>query len=489
MKLDRFFVSAIVGYSVFQALPGVFVGATNLLFFGQDGMYSTAQLFAKYFTIAQVATLLFLAVTSCKIASSVYRVLPPIANVLLLLGLFFLTIHSLSASSTSTLLVAAALVLGCSYSGIFLTWMSILALRPFNESIFVVTIGTFGSGLLNAGMYFARDIEACFLILAISSVVHFAIVEAITLRSPFGESLEGLCAASAEKCGQNSPCSQGVVQRCLGFVRSQWRSILSVSVIGFAGGVARAMLVAEGDGNMAFLSSMFFVGSLVGSVVLLLFSRRIEHIRSFSSVFWALFFVSATAFLFVPLSPIAYLSILVGAENMLFSIASMCMIFLCLRLIERQPSSLVLIVGLFVGLVYAGVGLGQIFGSYIGQEFNYIVVSVLSVYIVLLVGLFTNIKKEKQGRFESEEERPAVLVSEISEDRIRSSEVFRDQYKLSNREIDVLILALNGRNAPSIAEKLFVSENTVRTHLKRIYKKLDIHNRQELLQLIENVFQ
>ena len=36
-----------------------------------------------------------------------------------------------------------------------------------------------------------------------------------------------------------------------------------------------------------------------------------------------------------------------------------------------------------------------------------------------------------------------------------------------------------------IAEELFVSENTVRTHSKRIYAKLDIHKKQELRDLVD----
>ena len=38
----------------------------------------------------------------------------------------------------------------------------------------------------------------------------------------------------------------------------------------------------------------------------------------------------------------------------------------------------------------------------------------------------------------------------------------------------------------SIAEELFISENTVRTHCKHIYSKLDIHSRQELSDLVSS---
>ena len=40
---------------------------------------------------------------------------------------------------------------------------------------------------------------------------------------------------------------------------------------------------------------------------------------------------------------------------------------------------------------------------------------------------------------------------------------------------------------PSIAKQLFISENTVRSHSKSIYKKLDIHSKQELLDLLETI--
>lgn len=54
---------------------------------------------------------------------------------------------------------------------------------------------------------------------------------------------------------------------------------------------------------------------------------------------------------------------------------------------------------------------------------------------------------------------------------------------LSKREIEILELLCKGRSRPYIAETLYLSENTVRTHSKHIYQKLDVHTRQELLDL------
>jgi DNA-binding CsgD family transcriptional regulator/uncharacterized membrane protein len=58
------------------------------------------------------------------------------------------------------------------------------------------------------------------------------------------------------------------------------------------------------------------------------------------------------------------------------------------------------------------------------------------------------------------------------------------RYGLSQRELEVLYLFAQGRSASWIAENLVISKNTVRTHLRAIYSKLDIHSRQDLLDFL-----
>lgn len=55
---------------------------------------------------------------------------------------------------------------------------------------------------------------------------------------------------------------------------------------------------------------------------------------------------------------------------------------------------------------------------------------------------------------------------------------------LSQREIEVIRLLARGHSKGYIAESLSISENTVRSHAKRIYKKLGIHSVGELMQLL-----
>lgn len=60
-----------------------------------------------------------------------------------------------------------------------------------------------------------------------------------------------------------------------------------------------------------------------------------------------------------------------------------------------------------------------------------------------------------------------------------------ERFRLSPREIEVLELFAAGRSAAFIAELQFVTTNTVRSHIKHIYGKCDVHSRQELITLIE----
>jgi DNA-binding NarL/FixJ family response regulator len=54
-----------------------------------------------------------------------------------------------------------------------------------------------------------------------------------------------------------------------------------------------------------------------------------------------------------------------------------------------------------------------------------------------------------------------------------------EKYTLSNREKEILSLMVEGNNFHVIAEKSFISYETVRTHVKRIYKKLHVASASE----------
>lgn len=91
-------------------------------------------------------------------------------------------------------------------------------------------------------------------------------------------------------------------------------------------------------------------------------------------------------------------------------------------------------------------------------------------------------KTKKAGRAGRFDDTGHVITDRLSKQCL----VVREQSGLSSRETEVMELIARGKSMASIAEELFISENTVRTHCKHIYGKLDIHSRQELSDLVSS---
>ncbi|MDR2109003.1 MAG: LuxR C-terminal-related transcriptional regulator [Coriobacteriales bacterium] len=60
-------------------------------------------------------------------------------------------------------------------------------------------------------------------------------------------------------------------------------------------------------------------------------------------------------------------------------------------------------------------------------------------------------------------------------------------YALSPRQHEVLRLLSRGRNAKYIQEAFYISRSTAKAHIYNIYKRLDVHSQQELIDIIENI--
>jgi DNA-binding NarL/FixJ family response regulator len=68
-----------------------------------------------------------------------------------------------------------------------------------------------------------------------------------------------------------------------------------------------------------------------------------------------------------------------------------------------------------------------------------------------------------------------ALTTEDEQDRLAA---------LSTREFDVLVLLAAGRDTAAIAEQLFLSPHTVRTHVKHVLAKLKVHSSLEAVALL-----
>ncbi len=66
----------------------------------------------------------------------------------------------------------------------------------------------------------------------------------------------------------------------------------------------------------------------------------------------------------------------------------------------------------------------------------------------------------------------------------QACEALAARHGLSERELDVMRLLARGKGGQEIQDELVVSRNTVKTHVRHIYRKLDVHSQQELVNLV-----
>ncbi|MDR1713847.1 MAG: LuxR C-terminal-related transcriptional regulator [Coriobacteriales bacterium] len=84
----------------------------------------------------------------------------------------------------------------------------------------------------------------------------------------------------------------------------------------------------------------------------------------------------------------------------------------------------------------------------------------------------------------------AELIKGEDSDRSRQPfkehcETIASEYSLSPRETEVMILFAKGHSITRIQSDLYISRGTASTHLRHIYKKLNVHDKQEFLDFVD----
>ncbi len=107
------------------------------------------------------------------------------------------------------------------------------------------------------------------------------------------------------------------------------------------------------------------------------------------------------------------------------------------------------------------------------------VISYVSVFMIFLLHsrnpLLTRLERiENNEEFLDSEDPATLMLSRIAL-----------QHGLTQREIEVFLLAADNRCMKDIEEELHISKNTLKTHLQRIYQKFGVHGRQELIMFLK----
>ena len=137
--------------------------------------------------------------------------------------------------------------------------------------------------------------------------------------------------------------------------------------------------------------------------------------------------------------------------------------------------------------ILLGYGSGFVAFDVFGREDGIASLAVLFVLLALLIVLATFFY---QNRY------PSPVPAEDDEERddenrkgrwMRKCEAFADQNDLSPREREILMMLAKGHDTEFMQDKLFISKSTIKSHTYNIYKKVDVHSRKELINLIKDM--
>ncbi len=172
---------------------------------------------------------------------------------------------------------------------------------------------------------------------------------------------------------------------------------------------------------------------------------------------------------------------------------------------SNVDSPTALVYGLGKSCMNAGLLAGTFVGIYFGSSSSMLLVGVLVFIVYLFIvmenasspGVGVALALEKAEILEDDgplSARDKVTIVEAAQ--MNLSEAFNallnercssaaNEYHLSPRETEVLGLLARGRSLQAIADSLNVAYSTVKTHTDRIYAKMGVHSRQELIILLE----
>ncbi len=391
---------------------------------------------------------------------------------------------------------------------IFAVAQPLLGVAPWLAAALVGALGGFGVMLvvMSWGVLFARDeplhaLAVSAVALAIGQVVyacvslsrdsgmHYTFVIVLGAVAHFLFAARFLKVTSPADSGAGIDYSTGFVgvrSQVVVAVKMLWMPLVGAALMVFIFGLTWDPVVS-GESRfdvLEHLGMLRLVGELLGAGVVLVFSVCGGGVSRLRMMHGTLLPAAVAVILALPVIGVeessvasAIFQILQSAGFVIIQLsvwsamtATACSVRLHPAVVYSASISVFGLAGLLGIVAIHVVGLG-------GKD---LCVVLLAVYMALIAASFAlETRVEQTARIE-DEVRPEDFIR-------RRCEELRESCGISPREVEVLFYLGRGYSHAYIARKLFLSENTVRTHVRHIYAKLGVGNREELLDLIDGV--
>lgn len=407
--------------------------------------------------ISQGACLLaigFIAISGRNVSR---RRLVILAVVTLLIGTFCATVGDETALGSYAPRLAFAFF-GAYAAFSFVSWVSCLIMMDRNEAwMFVIS-----SAVLASLLFFGC---AAILELYPGSVLGlFLMMSLISILVQMCDSVGLNSLKVREKSAEASS---------MRFIKQEAFAVLALGVLGL---VASVFHSSVGEVPIMVMCTIEMLALVCAGFALLLAVFVVGANIDLEKIFLIAFPAIAVLLMLFPFSSGYARLAIMGVSIALYNAGLIFLLMIAFEIAQKSQSALLArgCYGIFAGIVNVIRPLGYIIPSLALRDGGMTGDALLALGCSLLMSLCLLPKRK---------EKPIEVVKEIK-DVEEACENIKKQYGLTTRETEILQLIMQGRDVPGIAKQLVISQNTARTHCKRMYKKLDVHSRQECVDLV-----
>lgn len=262
-------------------------------------------------------------------------------------------------------------------------------------------------------------------------------------------------------------------------ILENYPTLLCITALNFVLTASRTTLVHTSNET---INAICALGIMTAGACLFILATRTRGGVDIKIVYEVAFPFVALAFLILPLLSDELRALFMFVATTIGTMGSTLLFLLSFQMKDAHALPATGMYGLFSGFMHIFLTLGLVAGfdevDAQGDLVRYTVLACLLVYALFLV-----LAVGRRRISERSESVGIVFIGSEQAFERRCVEV-AESAGLSSREQEIMALLSQGKSVNSIAEDLGISANTVRTHNKNLYKKLGVHTKGDLLELL-----
>lgn len=395
-------------------------------------------------------------------------------------------------SSSILALIAAGLMVGCSVAGLFLFWLSDLSSLSAKDRQLAFVPSILVAATMNVVLLSVPRASAL-VVACVATGAPLAVISGLALKGrtePGGE--EGMPASSAsyrvEKAGY----------------QHAFRAILApLACAGVLSVIIPALNYVALQGSLGWEQRLqsIVVAQVVASVSLLAAFRLLHRPPYMEALYLVVSPLLIIAMFMVPFAGLGFSRAFLVSGSCLFFMVTVFLMLDCVHAAQKTRTDCAVLYGVCGAVTFlVRFGAEQVMRtvsrSGISLEVQMVATALFVVYLLgFAFVVLQNYRKARERLELAESAQSEAMLEKLPWSWSKGSNeldcclAIGDSAGLSDRELEVFQMLLRGKNVPTIAEELFISQNTVRSHVKRIYRLLDVHSRAELITLFETALE